>query len=59
MRSFTASIDREGYTVEKVHFESAPGFFVTGNLYRPKNIQGKAAGRAVRARAPERMRVSM
>ncbi len=32
------------YTVEKVYFESAPGFFVTGNLYRPKNIQGKAPG---------------
>ncbi len=32
------------YTVEKVYFESAPGFFVTGNLYRPKNIQGKVPG---------------
>lgn len=37
-------IDRDGYTVEKVYFESAPGFFVTGNLYRPKNITGKVPG---------------
>src|SRR5436190_21351466 len=37
-------IDRGEYTVEKVYFESVPGFFVTGNLYRPKNIVGKAPG---------------
>jgi len=37
-------IDCDGYTVEKVYFESAPGFFVTGNLYRPKNIQGRVPG---------------
>ncbi len=37
-------IEREGYTIEKVYFESAPGFFVTGNLYRPINPQGKVPG---------------
>lgn len=30
-----------GYTVENVYFESIPGIFVTGNLYRPLNIAGK------------------
>src|SRR2546426_3024655 len=37
-------IDRGEYTVEKAYFESAPGFFVTGNLYRPKNVSGKTPG---------------
>jgi dienelactone hydrolase len=38
------TIEREGYTVSKVFFESAPGFFVTGNLYRPVKPQGKVPG---------------
>ena len=29
-------IEHSDYTVEKVYFESLPGFFVCGNLYRPR-----------------------
>ena len=33
-----------GYTVSKVTFESLPGFFVTGNLYKPQKIEGQVPG---------------
>src|SRR5713101_8721685 len=31
----TGRIQAEGYTIEKVIFESLPHFFVTANVYRP------------------------
>ena len=33
----TGVVDREAYKIEKVIFESRPQFFVTANLYIPKN----------------------
>ncbi len=30
------TLDRENYIIEKVIFESQPGYYVTGNLYLPK-----------------------
>ena len=40
----TRVIDREGYRIENVVFESMPRLYVTGNLYVPKNLKGRAPG---------------
>jgi cephalosporin-C deacetylase-like acetyl esterase len=37
----TGTLQRDGVTIEKLHFQSRPGLYVTGNLYRPSKIDGK------------------
>ncbi|WP_425618419.1 alpha/beta hydrolase family protein [Anatilimnocola sp. NA78] len=34
----TGKVEHEEFTVEKLHFQSSPGLYVTGNLYVPKKI---------------------
>lgn len=36
----TGKVDHDEFTVEKLHFQSSPGLYVTGNLYLPKNATG-------------------
>ncbi|MFP4172715.1 MAG: alpha/beta hydrolase [Candidatus Hydrogenedentota bacterium] len=38
----TGTIEHEEFTVEKVHFQSLPGLYVTGNLYIPNNLDEPA-----------------
>jgi len=37
-------VEREDYAVDRVYFESMPGFYVTGNLYRPLESSVPAPG---------------
>jgi dienelactone hydrolase len=38
----TGKLERDDFTVEKVHFQSRPHLYVTGNLYLPKKSAGRA-----------------
>ncbi len=38
----TGRTEHEEFVVEKLHFQSRPGLYVTGNLYVPRNLQGRA-----------------
>jgi len=40
----TGKIHKEKYTIEKIIFESQPNFYVTSNLYIPKNLTKKVPG---------------
>jgi dienelactone hydrolase len=44
LANISGRIERDDYSVEKVYFESYPGFFVTGNLYRPLGKKGRFPG---------------
>ncbi len=38
---FTGRLEGSDYTIEKVLLETMPGFFLGGNLYRPKGLAGR------------------
>ena len=39
--TITGSIEREDFVVEKLHYQSRPGLYVTANLWRPRVVKEK------------------
>ena len=37
----TGTVERDDFLVDKLHFQSRPGFYVTGSFYYPKEAKGK------------------
>jgi cephalosporin-C deacetylase-like acetyl esterase len=37
----TGTVEHEGAVIEKVHYQSRPGLYVTANLYRPRSTRGR------------------
>ena len=37
--TITRTLERDDYAVDLLHYQSRPGLYVTGNLYRPKTVK--------------------
>ena len=51
----TGTVDHPEFTVEKLHFQSQPGLYVTGQPVRAEGTDGPAAGDPVRLRSQSRV----